>query len=267
MIANPGYGIAEYTLAATCPTCPAQPPAKRVYDGVEFRLRKRLSNRWSMNTSYTYSHLRRQLLRPDELGRERPQQPERPALLRRPLHVVRRARQPDRRASCRPTARTTSSCRGPTTCPGAPASASNYQAASGTLQQSTITYKSVPVFDEARGNLGRSPIYTQTDYLLPSTTCRCRGCAMNLGVNVINLFDQDTVTRLFTTRYRDRHRRHHRRAVLRPGFDVAGARRRRVACGRTRASTRPISSWARARSACRRGSASRSEREPQLQVG
>jgi hypothetical protein len=57
MIANPGYGIAEYTLAATCPTCPAQPAAKRVYDGLEFRLRKRLSNRWSLNTSYTYSHL------------------------------------------------------------------------------------------------------------------------------------------------------------------------------------------------------------------
>ena len=34
MIANPGYGIAEYTLAATCPTCPAQPKAKRVYDGL-----------------------------------------------------------------------------------------------------------------------------------------------------------------------------------------------------------------------------------------
>ena len=55
MIANPGFGIAEYTLAATCPTCPAQPPAKRDYDAVEFRLRKRLSNRWSMNTSYIYS--------------------------------------------------------------------------------------------------------------------------------------------------------------------------------------------------------------------
>ena len=27
---------------------------------------------------------------------------------------------------------------------------------------------------------------------------------MNVGVNIINLFDQDTVTRLFTTRYRDR---------------------------------------------------------------
>ena len=41
-----------------------------------------------------------------------------------------------------------------------------YRAASGTLQQSTITYKSVPVFDEARGNLGRSPIFTQTDLIL-----------------------------------------------------------------------------------------------------
>ena len=75
MIANPGFGIAEYTLAATCPTCPAQPPAKRDYDAVEFRLRKRLSNRWSMNTSYIYSTLRGNysgLTSSDENGRNSP---------------------------------------------------------------------------------------------------------------------------------------------------------------------------------------------------
>ncbi len=56
-IANPGFGIAEYSLAATCATCPAQPKAKRDYDGVEFRLVKRLSSRWSLNTSYLWSRL------------------------------------------------------------------------------------------------------------------------------------------------------------------------------------------------------------------
>lgn len=38
-----------------------------------------------------------------------------------------------------------------------------------------------------------------------STTSRCRGSSKrpNVGINVTNLFDQDTVTRLFTTPYRD----------------------------------------------------------------
>ena len=44
MIANPGYGIAEITLAASSAR-PAQPAeAKRDYDGVEFRLRSGSSN-------------------------------------------------------------------------------------------------------------------------------------------------------------------------------------------------------------------------------
>ena len=36
---------------------PAQPEAVRDYDGLEFRLRKRLSNRWSLDTSYLLSRL------------------------------------------------------------------------------------------------------------------------------------------------------------------------------------------------------------------
>ena len=166
MIANPGYGIAEFTLAATCPTCPAQPKAKRDYDGVEFRLRKRLSNRWSMNTQLHLQQPPRQLLRPDELRRERPQQPERQPVLRRPVHVVRLARRPDRRPAADRSAAPLQVRRVRTTCPGAPWLAWNYRAASGTPQQSTITYKSVPVFDEARGDLGRTPIFTQTDLIL-----------------------------------------------------------------------------------------------------
>jgi hypothetical protein len=78
----------------------------------------------------------------------------------------------------------------------------NFSAASGTLQQSTITYKSVPVFDDARGNLDRSPIYGFTD-LLVQHDLRLAGVRMNIGVNIDNVFDQDTVTRLFTARYRD----------------------------------------------------------------
>ena len=78
-----------------------------------------------------------------------------------------------------------------------------YRAASGTLQQSTITYKSVPVFDEARGNLGRTPIFTQTDLILQHDLPMPGRARVNLGVQFINVFDQDTDTRLFQARYRD----------------------------------------------------------------
>ncbi len=54
---NPGYGseLGTYPLGRSNP---AQPPAVRDYDGVEVRLRKRLSNRWSADVSYLYSYLR-----------------------------------------------------------------------------------------------------------------------------------------------------------------------------------------------------------------
>src|SRR6185503_3969999 len=44
-IANPGFGVAEFTLGTAFP---AQPKAKRTYDGVELRARKRFANRWSL---------------------------------------------------------------------------------------------------------------------------------------------------------------------------------------------------------------------------
>jgi len=202
MIANPGYGIAEYTLAATCPTCPAQPPAKRDYDAVEFRLRKRLSNRWSMNTSYVYSALRGNysgLTSSDENGRNSPSVNRFFDGLYMSFdshgNPIDGRLQTDRPHYFK--------FQGTYDLPWGTMVGVEYRAASGTYQQSVITYKSVPVFDEARGDLGRSPIYTQTDLLFQHDVPLPGRTRMNVGVNVINLFDQDTVTRLFQTRYRD----------------------------------------------------------------
>ena len=54
---NPGFGseLGTFPLGRSNP---AQPAAVRDYDGIEFRLRKRLSNRWSADVSYLYSALR-----------------------------------------------------------------------------------------------------------------------------------------------------------------------------------------------------------------
>jgi TonB dependent receptor/Carboxypeptidase regulatory-like domain len=201
MIANPGYGIAEYTLGPTCPECPAQPKAERVYDGLEFRLRKRLSNRWSVNTSYTYSRLVGNysgLSSSDENGRNAP------SVLRffDGLYMSFDAQgnpidgqlQTDRPHYFK--------FQGTYDLPWGTMVGVNFSAASGTFQQSTVTYKSVPVFDVARGNLGRTPVYSFTDLLFQQDV-RFGGTRINLGLNIDNLFDQDTVTRLFQTRYRD----------------------------------------------------------------
>lgn len=202
MIANPGFGIAENTLAGTCATCPAQPKAVRDYDGLEFRLRRRLANRWSLEASYLYSRIWGNysgLASSDENGRTSPSvnrffdglymsfdqtgQPVYGRLQTDRPHVLK----------LRPTYEL----------PWGTGIGVNYFLESGTPQQSTVTIKSVPVFDQGRGNLGRSPVFSQTDLLLYHDFGLPGSMRLNLNVNVINLFDQDTVTRYFTARYRD----------------------------------------------------------------
>jgi hypothetical protein len=71
-ITNPGYGLAEHPFG---PDLPAMPRATRNYDALEFRVNRRLSGRWSLATSYTYSALRGNyagLANSDEDGRNSP---------------------------------------------------------------------------------------------------------------------------------------------------------------------------------------------------
>jgi hypothetical protein len=70
---------------------------------------------------------------------------------------------------------------------------------SGTPQSTTVDYI-VPIFFNGRGDMGRTPMFTQTDF---SVTHKYKfgrdgrfGLAVNL--NLINLFDQKTTTRLYT---------------------------------------------------------------------
>ena len=64
MFANYMYGYAGDEIGnnvlrdyAGCVTCPDQPRPKRVYDGLEFRLRKRFADNWYMTSTYTWSRL------------------------------------------------------------------------------------------------------------------------------------------------------------------------------------------------------------------
>jgi len=202
MIANPGYGIARDTLFATCPTCPPQPSATRDYDGVEFRLQKRLSNRWSLNTSYLWSRLHGNysgLSSSDENGRNSPSvnrffdglymsfdEAGNPVF--GPLGTD-RPHQFKLQATY--------------DLPWGTNVGVDYRIASGTPQGSTITYKSVPVFDHGRINLSRTPVFSNTDLFVQHDVPFPGRTRLNVGLNVSNLFDQEIATRLFTGRYRD----------------------------------------------------------------
>jgi hypothetical protein len=201
-IANPGYGIAEYSIAATCPSCPAQPKATRDYDGLEFRLRKRLSNRWSLNTSYLWSRLYGNyggLASSDENGRTSPNversfdglymsfdetgepvfgrlQTDRPHQLKALVTYQ---------------------------LPFRIGAAVDYFLATGTPQQSQVTYKSVPVYYLGRGDLGRTPTYSYTNLSLYYDLRFHTTPGVQLQLNVFNLFDQDTATTIYGTRWRD----------------------------------------------------------------
>lgn len=202
MIANPGFGIAEYTLGASCPSCPAQPPAQRDYDGVEFKFKKRLANRWSLDTSYLWSRTWGNysgLSSSDENGRNAP------SVLRffdglymsfdqagRPVFGPLQTDRPHQ-----------FKLQGSYDLPWGTIVGLNYFAASGTPEQSSVSVKSVPVFDLGRNSLGRTPTYNKTDLSLFHTFSLPGRLRLSLNAIVNNVFDQDTATRRFTARFRD----------------------------------------------------------------
>ena len=201
-IANPGFGLGDKVLAQQDPLAPGTPKAERTYDGVEFRLRKRLSNRWSTDTSFllsrTYGNYSG-LASSDENGRTSPNvdrnfdglymsfdQTGQPLYGKLPTD--------------RPyTIKTTTTY----DLPWGTGLGLFFYAASGQPLSSQVTVVGVPVYYLGRGNLGRTPVFSQTDlqvqhgFRLPGHT------RVDLAANILNLFDQDTFTNVQNTPYRD----------------------------------------------------------------
>jgi hypothetical protein len=202
-ITNPGEGIGQNVLRdfAACATCPNQPKPTRNYDGVEFRLSKRLSHHWQVTTSYLYSRLWGNysgLTSSDENNRNSPSvnrffdgqyysfdrlgQPVFGFLQTDRPHVFK--------------------VEGSYDLPWGTGIGVYWLAESGTPLQTEMREKGIPFFPFGRGDLGRTPALTRTDVLLQHDVKIGRH-SFNIGLNVENLFDQDTVTRIFQLRYRD----------------------------------------------------------------
>jgi hypothetical protein len=79
----------------------------------------------------------------------------------------------------------------------------NFVAFSGLLNTTSVTYKGVPVFVYGRGDIGRAPMFNQTDLNFTQSFSLPRNMRMNVQFNIDNLFDQMIVTGLSAAQYRD----------------------------------------------------------------
>jgi hypothetical protein len=199
---NPGFGseLGTYPLGRTNP---AQPPAKRDYDGVELRLRKRLANRWSADVSYLYSYLRGNwsgIASSDEaVGSLQPNSGRSFNLLYYSFDAQGNITY-GRQGTDRPHQ---FKAQGTYDLPWGTMIGVNALVESGIPRSTIMSQKNINFFPYGRGDLGRTPTFSQVDLLVQQDFRLPRNMRLTVGVNAINLFDQKTVTQYSTTPYRD----------------------------------------------------------------
>jgi outer membrane receptor for ferrienterochelin and colicin len=202
-INNPGHGtIGLYPFGTNFPP---QPKPVRDYDGLEFRLKKRYANHWSLDASYLLSRLWGNwsgVASSDEaVNCLQPNS----CLAFNFLYY-------SYDASARPSNGVLGTDRpnqlklqGTYDLPWGTMLGVNFLAENG-IPKSTIIKERTDgtnFFPYGRGNLGRTPFLNQTDLLVQHQVKLPRNVRATLGLNVINLFDQMTATLFQTTPYRD----------------------------------------------------------------
>jgi len=199
---NPGFGseLGTYPLGRSNP---AQPAAVRDYDGLEFRLRKRLANHWSADVSYLYSKLRGNwsgIASSDEaVGSLQPNSGRSFNLLYYSFdaqgNVTVGPQGTDRPHQFK--------VQGTYDFPWGTMVGVNALVEAGIPRSTVMTQKNIAFFPYGRGDLGRTPNYSQVDLLIQQDFRLSSRMRASIGVNVANLFDQKTTTRFNTTPYRD----------------------------------------------------------------
>jgi hypothetical protein len=194
-IGNPGFGQTDATTFTTPNGVPLTPKARRDYDGVEFRLDHRLTTGVLRNfnyfASYTWSRLFGNwagLANSDEAGRSQPNVSRAfdlsPGNFDQTGHNVYGRLATDRPHQFKFFGNYLLKTR---------AGSTNFSlsqlAYSGTPLSSEITFI-VPIFYKGRGNLGRTPVFTQTDILVAHTIPLTEHVNLKFDANVTNLFNQ-----------------------------------------------------------------------------
>ena len=200
-IGNPGFGQTDAKLFTAPNGQPLTPRAKREYDGVEFRfdhqIREGFLNHLNYSASYTWSRLYGNwagLANSDEAGRSQPNV-SRAFDLTQNNFDSKGQNVFGRLATDRPHQFKIFGNYEFKTRAGETTLSLGQVAFSGTPQTSTVTFI-VPVFFNGRGDLGRTPAYTQTDAYVAHTFVLTERVRAKIDCNVINLLNQATVTSL-----------------------------------------------------------------------
>ena len=190
---NPGFGseLGTYPLGRNNP---AQPAAVRDYDGIEVRLRKRLANRWSADVSYLYSKLRGNwsgIASSDEAVSSLQPNSGRSFNLLYYSYDTQGNVTDGRSGTDRPHQ---FKAQGTYDLPWGTLVGVNAIVQSGIPRSTIMSQKNINFFPFGRGDLGRTPTYSQVDLLVQQEIRLPGDLRVTVGVNAINLFDQKTVS-------------------------------------------------------------------------
>jgi hypothetical protein len=202
-IANPGFGVVAQPFF---PGYKATPKAERKYDALEIKVNKRLANNYFVNASYTYSRLFGNysgLASSDENGRSSPNVNR---FFDLPFLGFNADGAPDngRLATDRPHVFKINAGYN-LDWKGSKVNSTEFKAfflgESGTLNSSRVSFYGAATFLNSRGDLGRTPIYTQTDFAIThkykfGPDARY---AMAFDLDILNLFNEKNVTNRFET--------------------------------------------------------------------
>jgi hypothetical protein len=193
---NPGKGIVAGDPAG--PT-PAQPEAIRDYEAIELSYNRLFTRNWSLRAAYTYSKLEGNysgLASSDEFGRTDPN-------VARFFDALHNAFDQNGNPVVGPLNTDRPHAFEAQALYRAPWNTSigaNLTWASGTPVSEEVSYAGVPFFPHGRGNLGRTPDLRQLDLLI-AQPFDIRGYRLEASLNILNVFDFDTATRLGNNPY------------------------------------------------------------------
>ena len=187
-IANPGEGIGQNVLGADFPD---QPKPVREYDGLTLNFRKNYSNNWGLSAAYTYSRLYGNysgLASSDEDGRVSPNVNRFFDSLNGNFDANGNAVY-GRLGTDRPHQFKAQFIYG---FDWGTSVGLNQRIASGTPVSTEYTVSpQLPFFPYGRGDLGRTPTFTQTDLLVSHEIAFGDRYGVELSLNVTNLFDEN----------------------------------------------------------------------------
>ena len=217
-IANPGEGIAKITApSGGTTTAIPTPKALRTYDALELKFDRRFTNNWSLNASYVFSRLygnysgiaASEEIRPPTLGISSTSTQDSGGTIARQSANTNSAWDRDELLF---DSRGNLDVQGrlPTDRPhqfklysskqfkwGSDVGAF-FSIASGTpLTTSVATVNQSDVFVEGRGDMGRTPVLSQTDLLVGHNFNITEGMKLRVEWNFINLFNQKTARHRF----------------------------------------------------------------------